>query len=467
MIRHYSFALVFLLFSNFLVAGIDPLSIKLQDNQKLVQTFSADWKQEQSIHIAVLKNKDTKMYEVLPFLLDKAQNLQKLAALSISEEPRIESLHFSNDLVTLLVTTKDGQEVLDFALDGSSSAKLELKDKFEDYKLKLRSDGVTHMINYEDNTLHIASIENSKNITTQDRPVTGRTADLLEELFKDNLQAIETMDFVDKGSISSAKAYLYDKVISFTKDDPKASSTAVVSVNLEETGPVSEVRVFNQDGIQKLKDYNSFLNPEQLLAISLSKESFKLDVLPIQNADEQSVTYDRAQLAKAEISSDLNEFISKASRSRNTTTITTNAIKEGAVLVTLSYVDKKAYQYNWWFHHWMFQNQMMWQQQMMQQNMNQMMQSVPTGFGPAAPGDAPFYDSDEEISFVLDASGVLKSATGVETTYAQIDQESYTESLKKKRSFSELSAAFLKEGYSYIYLDKDNDILELRFSNYN
>ncbi|MAW95336.1 MULTISPECIES: hypothetical protein [unclassified Leeuwenhoekiella] len=467
MTRRFYFVSLLLLFTHILSANTDPLSIKLQDNQKLVQTFSADWKQEQAIHIAVLRNKDTKMYEVLPFLLDKSHNPKELSVISLTEEPQIESLHFSEDLVTILVNTKAGQEVLDFALDGSSSTKTALDKRFEDYKLKLRSDGVTHLLNYEDDTIHIASIKNSKAITTRDRPVIGRTAGLLEELFKDNLQAIETMDFVDRGSISTSKAYLYNNIISLTKDDPKASSTALVAVNLEETSPISEVQVFNQDAIQKIKDYNSFLNAEKLLALSLSKEELKLSALPIDNPEEQPTVYNNAQLAQSNIGANFNEFLKEASRSRNASTVTTNATTDGSVLVSLSYVDKKSYQYNWWFHHWMFHNQMMWQQQMMQNNLNQMMKSVPTGFGPAPVENVPYYDAEEQIQFVITPSGLIETKDSADTNYAQIDKESYLESLDKVRTFSELSAAFLKEGYSYIYLDKKNGILELRFSNYN
>ena len=68
---------------------------------------------------------------------------------------------------------------------------------------------------------------------------------------------------------------------------------------------------------------------------------------------------------------------------------------------------------------------------------------------------------------MITPSGLIETKDSADTNYAQIDKESYLESLDKVRTFSELSAAFLKEGYSYIYLDKKNGILELRFSNYN
>ena len=465
MIRLFYFAAV-LLFTNLILANTDPLSIKLKDSQKLVQTFSADWKQEQAIHIAVLKNKNTKTYDLVPFLADKSQGVQELASLSLEDEPRIESLHVSKEFVTLIVNTKEGQEVLDFALDGSNSRKRKLGDEFENFKVKLRAEGVTHMLAYQEDTLHILSIENSNAINVQKRPVLGKTTDVLNELFDDNLQAIETMEFVEKGSISNSKVYLYDQVIYFTKDDPKASSTALVSVNLTDTTPITEVKVFNQEGISKIKDYNSFLNPEELLALSLGKEALQLRVLPIANPKDQSAVYDNAQLSQSKITANLDAFLKEASRSRNASTITTNATTDGSILVNLSYVNKKSYQYNWWFHNWMF-NQMMWQQQMIQNNVNQMMHSVPTGFGPAPIEHTLYSISEEQIQFVITTSGLLENADNAQTNYIQIDKKSYLESLNKVKKHSELSAAFVKDGYSYIYLDKKTDRIELRFSNYN
>lgn len=123
MIKHYS-TLIYLLFcACSIFANSETLTIKLEDNEKLVQTFSADWKQEQSVHIAIVKNQDSKTFKLKPYLLDSSRNFHELAAIELEDEPRFESLHFSEELITLFISTKNGQEIIDIALDGNSSTK--------------------------------------------------------------------------------------------------------------------------------------------------------------------------------------------------------------------------------------------------------------------------------------------------------------------------------------------------------
>ncbi len=463
MIKHYSILLFFIFCTCSIFANSETLTIKLEENEKLVQTFSADWKQEQSVHLAIVKNQDSKSFKLKPYLLDSSRSFQELADVELEEEPRFESLHFSEELITLFISTKNGQEIIDIALDGSNSIKKDLGEFYEDYTLKLRQEGVTHLLKFDNETLHITSIENTKSIKDQERKASSRVSALLKDMFADNLQAIETLDFVDKGSISNSKAYVYDNRIYLTQDDVKSSSTNLIAIDLSSNDPISEVQVLNQNPFEKIKDYNSFLDPEKLVAVSLSKNQMSIGVSAINNADEEIKSYNQAQIANTKAIEDLDSFLNDASKSRNASTITTNLTANGERMLTVSYVNKSTYKYNWWLHHWMFHDQMIWQS-----NINTMMQSVPTGFGPAAPqNEFNYYKESDEIQLIINSSGFLKPVEHEKTRYSKIDKETYNESLKGVRHFRELSSAYLKDVYSYIYLDSQNNLLELRVSNYN
>ncbi|MGB5942732.1 MAG: hypothetical protein WBG71_07605 [Leeuwenhoekiella sp.] len=269
---------LFICYVSSVSANTDPFSFPIQENQKLVNTFSTDWQQNISLHFAILKNRDSKTYDIQPFYVSEESNIQKLKPVTLDEEPEIMSLHVDNGAATTLLKLKNGIEVVDFSLDGSSTTNFSLGKETQDYKTILRSDGFSCLVNYADNNLKLIVIENSKSIRRQVRRVEKPIQQFFDDLYKNSLQTVETMEYLDKSSISESKCYADGDQLYFTLDNSKQASTSIVAIDITNNDPIDEayrVGTFNED---MLKDYNSFLVGNDLFGISVGKEDFQLQI---------------------------------------------------------------------------------------------------------------------------------------------------------------------------------------------
>ena len=443
----------FSLFSN-------EIEIKLSKDQKVLGTFSGDIHQQSVFQAVMIKNKETKKYEIIPVFINEDSKTIILDKLEFKKEMIILSYHEDNDILTLLVKNKKGKSIVQI-VDIDTKTKKVNTEVLEDWSLGtmvIRLNDKTILYNEKKGKVSFTEIQNITNIKNQHIEF-EKESDILKTFFKVNSTNVNTNEYVENGSISLNNLYVNDENIYFTNYDEKSKNLNVLKLDLNNLKDFKSVKIENIDEFEKIKDVNSFIFKDNIITTIASKDDVIIKVI---NFDSEKTLFKKS--VKNELIDYLDtelvtEFLKKSSKKRYKPTVTANLSVDNNIIMNVDFVDVNTYNYHydWWFHHWAFMHQqMMFQQQ-------QIMNSMPGSFGPNAKFDyVMFEDQKSTMQFVLNTDFELVKEASKETVYKNIDEDEYLEAYKKDKVKKHLTVGFTTNTYHLIYYSKKEKVIVLK-----
>jgi hypothetical protein len=441
--------LVCVLFS-FTSFASDKFIYALEKHQAFESNTSFDINDDSTIHLLVLRNKESKKYDLIPFYVTTDNEPKQLDTSSFAEVPELVSYHINGDILTVLGHYERTLEILDYSLTEGTVTKSSW-DEYKKPKNVFSTDNKTVFVDAsrKGESLLIKTIHNSGNIEDGNLAVPQDLQKTIKTLFKATIEEIETNEYVKDGSIANVQAYMENDNLYFVSFNKVKNDFTLVSVHPQEEVAIKK-NTLTYDGIDKLREGNVHLMDGKLFALFLAKEDFAINIYDADNGEEVksfSLKSELANLKRIKLIKD--EFMKQSSKTKHKPTLAVNKNESDQYIVTVNYVNKTTYYYNnWWFHH----HFMMHQQMMMNQNMP----SKPGAtFDPYQDFDGYFFEDkplplkivlDKELNIVED--GILTP----KKTY--IDKEKYSEGLNEKKEINNLSIGFLKKTYHYMYTDR-------------
>ncbi|MDR6966258.1 hypothetical protein J2X31_000251 [Flavobacterium arsenatis] len=451
-------------------------SIKIEKNQKIQGTLSAELSGNATLHFVYTKNSDTRKFEILTVFVDSDKKTKQLDTFEADEIPSLLSYHRNGSTVTLANFYEKKKELqrIDFDVKTGKFQMAVTKD-FKEPKNIFRLSNRTLFVDFDKtkNKLTTTSFSDSKEIKEDLFEFTKDEFNLFKSFFTETPEAVNQDEFVKNGSISKRKGYVSGDKLIFTSEKDK-SNTQVLTLNLDGSKGY-KFADFDFNYGKEIKDQNTFVSENKLLSVGVSKEDLVLNSFDMTtNKASKSVSLQK-DLSKKFDSDTRQRFIESAAKSAMRPTVTFNRTKDSKFLVRLDRVNKTTYNYshNWWHLHWMMHQQMIFQQQqiMMRQQQQMMRQSVPRGFGP----NPSYYDAlamigfekseIKPIEFVVDLDFTVDENASTETLYKSVDQDDYLEKYKDNKSLKEFTASFTNTDLRYIYFDKKAETVYLKLEN--
>lgn len=465
MTRSILFIAVLLITFSDALANTDPYKVTIPDNTKVVGTYSADFGATSTLHIVLLKNQDTKNFDLLPFFVSENNEVRKLATISVEREPSIISHHSNGSTVSMVSYDEKKKELTVYDLNtetGIHAIHTENDIKSPDNIFRL--DDKTYLVHQDERRrkLNVRVITYAKGQDNISFDIDKSLKKEFELFTKFSQDAINRNEFVKLGSINKRKAYLSEGQLIYTMDDEKSGLTEAMIFHLDGSAKV-EMSKFQNKALDKIKDYNSYIYNGDLFSAASNKEGMIFKVFDMNSGDETKSFSLEEAMKKAnsgEANSSMQEYLREVSKAKMKSTVTVNATKEGKLLVRVDQVDKNTYNYhyNWWFHHWMWQQQI-WHQQMMQQNIQNTINSLPK-FTPNGEYYDEYYNvfgplkEEDGLEFVLDTNFDVAPEAGRETKFAIIDRDKYLKEFEDQKNLKEITAGFTSTNFRYIYMDK-------------
>lgn len=443
--------------------------IKVEKNQKVQGTLSAELSGNATLHFVFTKNSDSKKFEIITVFVDSNKKSKQFDIFETDEIPNILSYHRNGSTITLSNFYEKKKELQRIDFD-SNTGKFQFtttKD-FSKPKNIFRLNNQTVFVDFDKtkNKLSSTSFSDSGEMKENKFEFTKDEFNLFKTFFTETPEEVNQDEFVKNGSIAKRKGYFSDNKLIFTLEKDK-SNTQVLTLHLDQTKQYTFAD-FNFNYSKDIKDQNTFVAENLLMSVTVSKEDIALnsfDLITKKATKSISLQND----LKQKFDSDMREnFIKNAGKSAMRPTVTLNKTKDSKkFLIRLDQVDKNTYSYshNWWHVHWMMQQQMMMQHQQL------MRQSVPRGFGPnlVLYGDLviPYVNKNETkpIEFVVDLDLSIDENASTEPLYKSIDRDEYLEKYKDNKSLKEFTASFTSTDLRYIYYDKKAEILYLKAEN--
>ncbi|QNJ98310.1 hypothetical protein [Constantimarinum furrinae] len=435
----------------------DIFSFELQKHQKLEKTLSVDISSSATLHMVIVKNKDSKMYDLIPFFLDENMAVKQMETASFEEVPDLISYHMNGSIITLVSHQDETLDILDFDIDIGSLRKVS-RNNIEKPEAVFIEDSVSVLLSADrkGETLNLVTITSGEQIVDNNIKVSEDLHRKIKKMFK-NVEAVNTNEYVKNGSISASQAYLNQGIIYLINDDIESDLLEAITIDPSAADPVT-VRDYSTDALDKTKKSNTHVEGNKLFSVLLNKEDVKLSIFDLDSGNvEKSMLLSEELSAEKTINSRKGKFLKEANKFKMKATVSVNRTKNNNFEITLDYVDPAKYKYNnnwFWFHQMMFQQHMM-------------MNTVPMGFGP----NPETYDEiallasvvgTSDISFVLDSKWNLIPGAVEETKHQYVDKEQYLESLAKNKNVYNQSAGFLQDEYRYIYSDKKGDVIFIK-----
>ena len=465
------------LFTQFIFSN-DLFNIKIEKNQKIQGTFSAELSENSTLHFVFTKNSDTKKFEIIPVFVDSNKQPKQLDMFETTEMPSILSYHKNGSTVTLSNFYEKKKELqrIDFDVNTGKFQSTTTKD-FSNPKNIFRLSNQTVFVDFDKtkNKLSTTSFSNSKEMKEDKFEFSPTEFDNFKSFFGETPEEVNQNEFVKNGPISKRKSYLADNKLIFTSEKDK-SNIEVLTLHLDGSKKY-KFTDFDFNYPKEIKDQNTFVADNMLLSVAVSKEDVVLNSFDM-TTKKATKSISLQNDFKLRLSAENREkFIQSAAKNAMKPTVTVNKTKDpNKLLVVLDRVDKNKYYYNhnWWHFHWMMmqQQQMMhMQMQMMRQQHQMMQQSIPRGFGP----NMDYYDalammytdkSDlKPIQFVIDTQLNLDESSWAETIHKPIERDNYLEKFKDDKSYKEFTAGFTATDFRYIYFDKKADMVYLKIEN--
>lgn len=454
-----------LLLSLFLLAFIstyaaDMFNYKLKENQKFEDSYSVSFANEATLHIVVVRNKDTKSYDVLPFYMDKDGAVKQMVTASFEDKPEMLSSHKIGSIVTLLMYQRRNLTVADFDLNTASVAteSIELREKPENIITKTNQ-SIVVIPGFNCKNLEFLLVENSQKINKKTVAVPESFQKDIQRIFTNKPDIINTDEFVQNGSIGISQAYYENGNFIMIKDEKADEQLEAFIVNPENNEPMTRKVFTTTTQLDKIKDGNSYFMDGKVFGMYLGKEDFGVSIFDIITGAEEKKFLLSEDIAQIENAQKTQAYMKGVSKTKMKPTISVNKTKNSNYSVTIDYVDTTTYTYHNWM--WMHQMMMMQQQMMMQQNM-----ARPGGFGPNPANfemDA-FFNEDKSVSlnFTLDQNLTMLRDNSDATKYQFVDKKKLLKELEENKDFKNMSAGFLESDYHYMYTDKQEETVYIR-----
>ena len=461
------FILSFCFFIHYSFAN-ELYKIKVEKNQKIQGTLSAELSDNATIHFVFTKNSESKKYEITPIFVDAKKQPKQLDMFETSEIPSILSYHKNGSIVTLsnFYEKKKELQLIDFDVNSGKFQSTTTKD-FSNPKNVFRLSNQTVFVDFDKtkNKLSTMSFSNSKEMKEDKFEFSATEFNNFKAFFNETPQEVNQNEFVKNGPISKRKSYFSDNKLIFTSEKDK-SNIQVLTLQLDGSKQY-KFTDFNFNYAKEIKDQNTFVADNLLMSVAVSKEDITLNSFDMNtNKATKSLSLQNDLKQKFDVET-RKKFIESTAKSAMKPTVTLNKTKDpNKLLVRLDRVNKSTYNYshNWWHYHWMMHQQMlmMHQQQMMRNTM------APRGFGP----NMDYYDamamlyiakSDiKPIEFVIDLNLSIDENASTETLHKSIDQDEYLEKYKDDKNIKEFTAGFTSSDFRYIYFDKKTETVYLK-----
>ncbi|MBU2926760.1 hypothetical protein [Winogradskyella psychrotolerans] len=431
--------------------------IELEDHQKVESTFSGNISGDNSFHLIIAKNSDSKDYDVIPYLYQNDE-IVKLKPFSFEKQPAILSFHNHGTQLSLVAQSKTGKSeivnIIDVDLVSGEHIKSDAID-MDDFKTLIRKKDKNLIVFADKDAMKILEVKSSQEIKSISVHPDDTSSEFFKSLSKSGLDAINNDEFVANGSISTFRAYSDGKDIIITEENTKEATTNSIQIPLDKGDDitVSSKSFSSNSGDSKIKKSTSYVNDGKLYQFKLGKEVAKLNVFGIN--DDSKTSLDILSTKPSHTGNafkDTKDFVKNAAKNVNEPTVTINNTKDGQLKVRFVFVNKNVYnyRYDWWWHHQWHMQQM----QMFMHQQQQMRQSIPS-FGPSE-GYEYFFVIEENAFFeiTLDSSGHVHEGVSTESLYRDLDKKSYIKPLDDNKKLKHTSTVFTDSKFRYITYNK-------------
>lgn len=427
----------------------DVFKYTLEKHHDFKSNTSFEINDNSTVHLLVLKNNKSKKYDLIPFYVNASNETKQFDTVSFVNAPELISYHVNGDILTVLGHYQRTLEIIDYSLSQGTVTKTFL-DNYKRPKNIFKAVDKTVIVaaSKKAETLSIKTIHNSGNTEDLSLTIPQNLQRSINYIFKTKFEVVDTNDYLKDGSIAHIQAYMEHGNFFFASFDKLKNHFSLISVHPKETVPFKKSNL-KSTGIEKLRDGNMQLKEGNVFALFLAKDDFAVNIYNATSGEEIksfSLKNDLANFKRIKYIKF--DFMKESIKGKYKPTLAVNENQDNQYIVTISYVDKNTYAYNyWWFHH-----QFMMQQQhmmMMQQNM------------PSKPGAAfdPYQDFNGyffmekplPLKIVLDKNLNLIEDGILVTKKRYVDKEKYIQKLNEKSEINSLSVSFLDNTYYYMY----------------
>jgi hypothetical protein len=478
--KFYFLSFLFLLVASVTQAN-EKIIFKLNDNQKVESSFSADIDQESSIHLLVFKDNALSKFGIKPFYIDEYEEVNELEIIYFKKAPKIVSFHLAKEdgILSLLTTPQKSKgkslDIFDFNVVSGDVIKDSMY--FNDEYITVRLPEKTILISNEEdnNKLKITTVNNSRDAYDVTYSFEGENLKFYKAIFQSNPDVININEFVENGSVKRSKLYIQDDHLIFDYKTDDSYKVMSLSYLFEEEPICHEIKI---EGLENVKDVGTYIFDHNSFLFINTKEDIHLWSYDTESGENLMKENLNLKLKELVTEQSLENLIKKSKRGRFALTGTVNATSNQDMLVTIDYVDTRDYQYNynWWFHHWFMQQQMMMQMQQ-QQMINQMNRQLNTmnSFGGPHPGSEDLtYNSvkpmitveDNSIHFMIDRNFEIKSTNEGVPIRKKIYKEKIIDKLNTMPRIKHSSIAFTQNSARYIYFSKKDDCFLMNIETY-
>ena len=447
-------ALLVIFLNSTLMAANDLLKIKLDKNQKIKSTLSAEIG-DGSLHMLNVRDKSTSSIELHIYYIDAKDKVLEMEKLYYDDTPNILSYHINdNQLHFFTYLEKTINHIVYNLEDGKFKNKELVSVEKPNYIFRNQDKSLFVRTDKEAKALIINEYTNSYEPKTQQIQIADD--EKINWFFNSSLTAVKVDEYVEKGAIGPNKLYYIDGSLIATHLKNDILNYFVCNLN---NGNII-YNSFNHSPYNSNKKNNSFVYGNWIAKMNTQKDEFSISIVDIATGKLMGAVNsetDFSYIFKSD--SQKEQYLKKIRKKTYHPTITVNKSIDGNAVVRLSIVNvaNYSYHYDWWFHNFMFQQQM--QMQIMNQQINQTIQNLPR-FEP----NPDYYESaglvyndlDENLSFefVLNSNIEILKNGNTNTIFKHIKKEKYSKPYRENPVAKNFSACFVNNKMRYLYFDK-------------
>jgi hypothetical protein len=435
--------------------------IPLGKTDKLQGTYSALLSNNITAHFVLIRNSESKQYELTPYIVNAAAKVSKLSTFSSKEVPEIISHHQNGNTVSIVTFNKSQKAIflIDFDIN-TGKYEVAKHDQKEDYTHLFRLADKTLIVRFDkaNNSLILKSLSDTDTFNEIRFTVPAEKIKLFKKISGKIPESLNQEEFVKNGSIAELKAYFSEGRLIYTLAKDKSEVQIFEFDNRIQND--FKHQIIDPGTTKESKELATYVSDHKLVVVTTEKEDVKIKSFDLSNGQEVSMFSARNDLSHVVSNEELLAFLKATSKASMVPTVTVNKTTDNNLAIRIDQVNKTeyAYHYDWWFHHWYFQHQVWHQQQMIRQ----MQMTMPRGgFGPSANYFDAFtgYMSKEKaksspIVFMLTSDfKSIRNGKG-QTVFRDIEKDKYVDKYKDDKNIKEFSSEFAESEMRYVYLDR-------------
>lgn len=461
-------SLLFIFLFNVSLNATELQKITLTSDQKLEGTFSIKLNNNNSLHLLFIKDSKSKNNVLKPFLVSQSKQIKQFSDYVSSKKLNIIASHCDNNSSTLIFFDDSSKKLLLLNYDNTSGIfKEKTIEKYSKPDIIMSSKGKTYFVQYnpikDKSKIFVDVIDSSTSINNIEIALDNDLQSKIRVAFFNEVDAINQEEFVENGSIKSARAYLYNENIYITKEKDN-NTVNLFGLDLNH-GKINFYNYdFNLD--DKIKDHNTFIFENKLININSFYDDFKIsyyDVSDTRLIKQHSLNNDFKNIFEADKIQNFLELEKKISL-KITTTI--NKTIDNNYLITISRVNVNTYKYgyDWWWNH-MFMMQQMQMQQMIRVNTG--------GFGPNNLENNYFNINLEKkdnisLQYVINDNFEILEKNNTETLHKNIDKDSVLKEFEEDKLIKSFSGSFTENNeFRYVYQNNKTKEVYISYKNIN